>query len=371
MRLVSTRSCKPGAKLGKAIFGETGQVLLGKDVELTERLLHRLEEYGISLIYIEDPLTEDVVIEGVISDELRREVTQTVRGEFRKMMNDTLRTTKSINPPDLASTFKSLINSVIDELTSTSQAMIMLTDMQVSDHYLYQHSLNVCLYATQLGLSYGYNRNDLYMLSLGALMHDIGKTKIPRELLLKPGKLTVEEYEEVKKHAELGFDILRGMPNIPLLSAHCAFQHHERLDGSGYPRGLKGGEIHDFARWVGIVDVFDAMTTHRVYRRAMLPHEAVEILYTGSTNHFDRDKLSWFRDKIAIYPLGIEVTLNTGEIGVVVDLNANIPHRPIVRVVELEEGGPVAVPYEVDLSKKLSVMITDVNRSKQMGQARN
>ncbi|WP_058303341.1 HD-GYP domain-containing protein [Gorillibacterium timonense] len=370
MRLVSTRSCKPGAKLGKPIYNEVGQVLLGKDVELTERLLHRLEEYGVHYFYIEDPLTEDVVIEGVLSDDLRREATQTVRSEFRKLMNDTLKTTKSVNPPDLANSFRPLIHSVIDELTQTSQAMIMLTDMHVTDHYLYQHSLNVCLYATQLGMSYGYNRNDLYMLSLGALMHDIGKTKISRELLLKPGKLTADEYEEVKKHAEIGFDILRGMPNIPLLSAHCAFQHHERLDGSGYPRGLKGEDIHDFARWVGIVDVFDAMTTHRVYRKAMLPHEAVDILYAGSMDHFDRDKLSWFRDKIAIYPLGIEVTLSTGEIGVVVDLNANIPHRPIVRIVELEESGPIAVPYEVDLSKKLSVMITDVNRSKLLGNQR-
>ncbi|MEO3943947.1 HD-GYP domain-containing protein [Gorillibacterium sp. CAU 1737] len=364
MRLVTTRSCQPGAKLGKPIFSETGQVLLGKDVELTERLLVRLEENGVYYVYIEDPLTEDVVIESVISDELRREATQTVRTEFRKMMGETLKTSRSVNPPDLARSFQPLIHSLIDELMQTPQAMIMLADMHVTDHYLYQHSINVCLYATQLGMSYGYNRNDLYMLSLGALMHDIGKTKISKELLLKPGKLTEAEYEQVKKHAEFGFDILRGMPNIPLLSAHCALQHHERLDGTGYPRGLKGNDIHDFARWVGIVDVFDAMTTHRVYRRAMLPHEAVDILYAGSMNHFDRDKLSWFRDKIAIYPLGIEVTLSTGEIGVVVDLNANIPHRPIVRVIELEESGPVAVPYEVDLSKKLSVMITDVNRSK-------
>jgi HD-GYP domain-containing protein (c-di-GMP phosphodiesterase class II) len=367
MRLVSTRSCKPGAKLGKPIFSETGQVLLGKDVKLTERLLRRLEDHGITLIYIEDPLTEDVVIEGVISDDLRREAIHTVRGEFRKLMTDTLRKTKSVNPPDLASKFKTLIQSLIDEVTSTSQAMILLTDMQVCDNYLYQHSLNVCLYATQLGLSYGYNRNDLYILSMGALMHDIGKTRISPDILLKPDKLTPEEYEEIKKHTQIGFDLLRHMPNIPLLSAHCAYQHHERLDGTGYPRALKGNEIFDFARWIGIVDSFDAMTTHRVYRRAILPHEAVEILYAGSANQFDRDKLIWFRDKIAIYPLGIEVTLNTGEIGVVVALNPNIPHRPIIRVVELEIGGPIAVPYEVDLSKQLSAMITDVNRSKQFG----
>ncbi|MCL6457471.1 MAG: HD-GYP domain-containing protein [Gorillibacterium sp.] len=344
------------------MFGEEGQILLATGVEITERLIARLVQYGIHYIYIQDPLTDDIVIENVISDETRRMATQTIRVEFRKLMTNSLRSTKAISPPDLAAAFRPLVNGLIDELLASKQAMIMLTDMQVTDLYLFQHSLNVCIYATQLGMCYGYNSNDLFALSLGALMHDIGKTMVSKDILFKPGKLTDAEYEQMKKHAEYGFEMLRGMPGIPLLSAHCAFQHHERMDGSGYPRGLRNNEIHHFAQWTGIADVFDAMTTNRVYRKSMLPHEAVEVLYAGSVHQFDRDKLALFRDKIAIYPLGVEVTLSTGEVGVVVDLNANIPHRPIVRVIEVD-GGPVRAPYEIDLSKKLSIMIVDVNGS--------
>ncbi|MNC39014.1 Cyclic di-GMP phosphodiesterase response regulator RpfG [compost metagenome] len=165
----------------------------------------------------------------------------------------------------------------------------------------------------------------------------------------------------MKQHAVLGFQMLKDEPNIPLLAAHCALQHHERLDGSGYPRSLKGYEILEYAKWIGLVDAYDAMTTHRVYRNAMLPHQVMEILYTEAGIKFDLDKVELFRDKVAIYPLGISVMLNTGESGVVVDLNAAYPHRPVIRILKNEGGEELPAPYEVDLSKKLSLMIQSVN----------
>ena len=128
------------------------------------------------------------------------------------------------------------------------------------------------------------------------------------------------------------------------------------------PRGLKGGEIHEYAQWIGIIDVYDALTTNRAYRPAMLPHRALEILFTGADSLYDIEKLKAFRDRIALYPLGITVTLNTGETGVVVDVNSTYPQRPIVRIIRDAEGQEVHPPYEVDLSKKLSLMITGVDQ---------
>ena len=153
--------------------------------------------------------------------------------------------------------------------------------------------------------------------------------------------------------------MLKDEPNIPILVAHCAYQHHERINGGGYPRGISGTDIHEYARWIGLVDSYDAMTTHRVYRAPMLPHQAMENLFTGAGELYDHEKLSLFRDKVAIYPIGVTVTLDTGETGVVVDLNVSAPYRPVVRVFE-DEVGQVIIPYEIDLSKKLNVMIVAV-----------
>lgn len=237
----------------------------------------------------------------------------------------------------------------------------MLNDMLITDHYLYQHSVNVCIYTTMLGIAHGYDREDLLSLSMGSLLHDIGKTKVSPEILLKPGKLTVEEFDEIKKHPEHGFQILKEEPGISLRVAHCAFQHHERNNGSGYPRGIEGNEIHEFAKWISVADTYDAITSHRVYRSGKLPHEALEVLYTGAGSLYDTDKLILFRDKIAIYPIGTEVRLNTGVAGVIADLNKLLPSRPIVRILQNEGGESLTIPYEVDLSKNLSMTITEIS----------
>jgi putative nucleotidyltransferase with HDIG domain len=362
MRLLPIASCRPGMKLAKHIYSEEGAVLLATGVELNEPLLTRLSRHGIDHLYIQDARTDDIIVEDVLSDETRIRTTREIRTAFRRMMDDAGKK-RFISTYHLGKTFRPLMEDVVDELSRHPDAMIMLTNISVTDHYLFQHSMNVGIYATMLGLAYGYSKDELLVLGLGALLHDIGKTRVPLELLLKQDKLTAEEFDEIKKHTEYGFAMLKDEPNVPLLAAHCAFQHHERIDGSGYPRGLAGEDIHEYARWIGLVDSYDAMTTHRSYRSAMLPHQALEILYTCAGTLYDREKIALFRDKIALYPIGVTVTLNSGELAVVVDLNASAPHRPVVRVLE-DENGQEIEPYEIDLSKKLSVMITAVNQIK-------
>lgn len=360
MRLLPISVCRPGMRLGKKIFNEEGLILLSEHVELTESMLLRLAQHGIDFLYIDDPRTDDIVIPELLTDQTRMAATKVIRGHFRKLMDDT-KSKKSPHSGLLSKDFKQILNLLIDDLSQQKDAMIMLTVMQITDHYLFQHSMNVCIYSSLLGMSSGYSRDELLTMGLGALLHDIGKTKIDPQILKKPARLSEDEFDEMKRHAMLGFQILKDEPNIPLLSAHCALQHHERLDGSGYPRGLQGSEIHDYAKWIGLVDAYDAMTTHRVYRSAMLPHQVMDILYTEAGTKFDTAKIEMFRDKIAIYPLGLTVTLNTGETGVVVDLNASYPHRPIVRVLQNEAGEELPIPYELDLSKRLNILIRSVN----------
>ena len=362
MRLLPTHMCLPGMKLAKKIYSEEGLVLLSESVELTSKLISRLTDCGISFVYIDDPRTADLVVPDLISDETRFRAISEIRTNFRDMMDRPNRKT-GVTYPYIGKSFRQVMNMVIGDLTDQKDAMIMLMNMGIVDNYLFQHSLNVCVYTTILGIASGYTQDELMTLGLGAMLHDIGKTQISTNILKKSGKLSNEEYEEMKRHAERGYHLLKDQPNIPLLAAHCAFQHHERLDGSGYPRGIKGNDIHEYAKWIGLVDSYDAMTTTRIYRSPMLPHQAVESLYAGTGTLYEQRMVQLFRDKVAIYPLGVTVRLQTGESGVVVDIKTSCPHRPVVRVLNGESGEDLKIPYEIDLSTSLTTMIISVNEN--------
>jgi len=347
-------------KLGKRIYNEDGVVLLGEGFELTQGIITRLETLGIHMIYVQDSRTDDIIIRQPISDSTLARAIPEIRANFRRLMTDSSKS-KSVNRPYLDKPFRSIMTMIIDDLSGHGDAMLMLSNMSIMDHYLYQHSLNVCIYTTMLGMSCGYSRDELMTLGLGSLLHDVGKAMVPFEILAKSAKLTEAEFVIIQKHTDHGYQILKEEPNIPLIAAHCAYQHHERIDGSGYPRGIKGTEIHDYARWIGITDSYDAMTSTRTYRSAMLPHQALEVLYAGSGTLYDKEKIELFRKHIAIYPLGIMVTLNTNETGIVVDLNSSSPQRPVIRILQDAEGNELTQFYEVDLSKKLNLIITGVN----------
>ncbi|MCR8643680.1 HD-GYP domain-containing protein [Paenibacillus sp. N1-5-1-14] len=360
MRLMPISMCQPGMKLSQNIYNEEGVVLLAENVELTQRLLNRLQANGIDYLYIQDPLTEDIMVSELLQPELKARALSEIRQTFRNLIDNN--GSKSKLPYfHLGKSFCGLMDSILDDLSGHKNAMIMLTNMCITDQYLFQHSLNVCIYSTMLGMAYGYKQDELQTLGLGALLHDIGKTKIPQEILKKPGRLSDQEYEEMKKHTTFGFQILKDEPNIPLLSAHCALQHHERWNGTGYPRNLAGKDIHEFAQWIGIADSFDALTSQRVYREAMLPHVAMEIILADAHSLYDIAKVDLFRKKVAIYPIGSTLKLSSGEVGVVADLNTDSPQRPIVRILYDADSQPVTQIYEIDLSKKLSVMVTEVN----------
>ncbi|CAM3448513.1 HD-GYP domain-containing protein [Marinicrinis lubricantis] len=344
--------------MGRTIYNEQGMVLLQEHVELNDTLIRKLESHGVDMVYIHDSRTEDIEIMETITPETRSRALSQIKQNFSRTLDQFQR--KRTVPSHLDKEFKGIVQMLLEDLGRHDQALISLSELRGADEHLFNHSLNVGLYSIILGLSEGYTNDQLMTLGMGGLLHDIGKMQINQRILNKPGKLTGPEMDIVKRHTELGFQMLKDIPNISLITAHCALQHHERMDGSGYPRGIKGEDIHEYAQWIGIVDSFDAMTSHRTYRTAMLPHKAMEILYTGSGTLFDQQKLMKLRDKIAIYPIGITVKLNTGEKGVVVDLNASSLHRPVVRILEDAEGSILNSPYEVDLSKKLNIMITDL-----------
>jgi HD-GYP domain-containing protein (c-di-GMP phosphodiesterase class II) len=151
--------------------------------------------------------------------------------------------------------------------------------------------------------------------------------------------------------------MLRAQDDISAVSAHVALQHHERVDGTGYPRGLTGAEMHIFGKITAVADVYEALTANRVYRKGQLPHEALELLLGACGTHFDREIVQLFLKTISIYPLGMTVLLNSGKTGVVTQVHQNHPQRPTVRILQEANGKEVAVPYEMNLMEHLTTMI--------------
>jgi HD-GYP domain-containing protein (c-di-GMP phosphodiesterase class II) len=216
--------------------------------------------------------------------------------------------------------------------------------------------VNVAVLSVMTGISLGYNELKLRDLGVGALLHDLGKVKIDERIYNKPGSLTSEEFDTIKLHTTYGFEMLQSMKSVNILCAHVAFQHHERFDGQGYPRGMKGKEIHDFARIVSLADVYDALTADRPYRRALRPYHAVEYLNSMGGTQFDPDLTKAFVEHIAIYPVGSYVNLNTKQKAIVVSVNKPNKTRPVVRVLTDIDGNPTT-PFELDLSTAPTLFI--------------
>lgn len=358
MRLVSISNCGAGMVIGKPIFTDSGNVLIGVGVSLTQRMIDSLSARNVKMVYIKDRDTEDLLIRDDIPLELRIEAMNTITDTFNVMRSSNQKwqkITDNINAEKLLKVFKALIS----EIRGAKNVINLLTNVQVHDNYIFAHSTNVTIYTLAMAVKLGFDDKKLSEIGIGGMLHDIGKTMVPLEILNKQTKLTDQEFDLIKKHTEYGFESLRNQSSISLLSAHCAFQHHEKMDGSGYPRKLKGDEIHPYAKIMAVADVFDALTAHRAYRKAMLPHEAMEIIYAGANTHFEADLINTFQKSVASYPVGITVKLNTGETAVVADYKFHSPGRPVVRVLKDPYGQPLPSPYEIDLSRNLSIMITN------------
>ncbi|WP_163971567.1 HD-GYP domain-containing protein [Oceanobacillus halotolerans] len=356
MRLVHTRSIEPGSILGQTIYNGNGQVLIQKGVNLSERMLKRLLKQGITYVYIEDKHTEDIQIHSPIPNELRVEATKVLKETFDDLKNNGyMESAFILNKQNEA--LSNVVDHLMQELKHHDEALSLLADIFVTDDYIFQHSLNVTLYTLAIGMKLQLTDKNLTELGTGAMLHDVGKIFIDQEILQKPDQLTDKEFEIMKKHTEFGFDFLRKQATVSAVVAHCAYQHHERLDGSGYPRGLVGDEIHRYGKIIGVADVFDAVTSNRIYRDAMLPNEGLEILYAGAVDLFDKSMVEAFKNSVTAYPNGLSVDLSDGRNGVVAKQNKFIGDRPVIRILK-ENGEMVSNPYEVDLATVLNITIT-------------
>ncbi len=242
------------------------------------------------------------------------------------------------------------IEGIADSVLRNSSALIQLSQIKNKDDYTFLHSVGVCALLTSFCNVLHLGKDVTRQVSIGGLLHDIGKMQVPNEILNKPGRLTEVEFDEMKRHVILGSNLVAGVEWVTPIARAVLEQHHERYDGTGYPGGLKGGAISQFGQMAAIVDVYDAITAERVYHRAMAPVEALRKLQEWSKFHFNEELVRHFIRSVGIYPVGTLVKLESGLLGIVVEQNGADLLRPVLRMV-YDAGKRWALsPYNLDLA---------------------
>lgn len=362
LKRVAVKDLLPGMGIARAIISSDGRTLLHSGIVLTDTYINRLMQFGINSVYIRDDIFGDYDIQDVVSEETRIEAGKVIQNSFSDLGKNHNINIRSV---------EQAVGTIIDDLLINHNILLNLTDIRSFDDYTFGHSVNVCILSIMTGITMGYNHLQLSELGIGALLHDIGKIRVDIDILNKRGELNREEFLEIKQHPDYGFKILRDYDDVSLLSAHTAYQHHERWDGQGYPRNLARHNIHEYARITAVADIYDALLADRPYRTSYSLNQTLTIIKRMSGIYLDPACVAALITNIAVYPIGTVVKLSTGNIGVVVDVNRQHPTRPVIRIAFDPQGYRLNNVYEVDLSKLSTVAITSTLSEQEIEQLKD
>lgn len=348
MKIISIENIKKNMRLAKSVYTADGNVLLVEGARLTDERIERLRQFGVSTLYIANKWVGEIEVDNLITIQTKNEATKIAKQIVANIRQ---------NLPIPGERVDQVISDLIDELFLNRHITFNLIEIRAMNDYLFSHSVTVCVLSLMTGIALNYNYSKLRILGVGAILHDIGKAKIPLEILNKSGKLTTDEYAVIQKHSQIGYDILKECNDIESISAVVALQHHERLNGSGYPLGLKGTAINEFARITALADVYDAMSSDRVYRKRLLSQEVIEYLRDQERILFDPELSRAFLQNIVPFPIGSMVLLNSGEKGIVIKLNKYFPARPVVKIIFGQNDQLLDEPFEKNLKVDLTSFI--------------
>lgn len=240
---------------------------------------------------------------------------------------------------------------MVDSVIRNPDAFILLTRLKKVDSYAYQHAMSCAVLAVATGRQIGLPKPMLQNLALGAALFDIGRAKVPHELLLKPRRLSDEELAFVRRHVEFSVDAVSTSNSIPADVLIMIQTHHERFDGSGYPTGLSGDQIPLFGKIAGIVDCYDAITSNRPYATQVTPDEAIRMLYEWRNVDFQGALIEQFIQVVGVYPVGTIVELSDGRVGIVVAQHVEARLRPVIMILLERDKRPVQEYYEFDMKE--------------------
>ena len=285
----------------------------------------------------------------------RAEGSATDMATIRRLYNDAVSAANTVydsalteGKPDV-SIARTMIDGLAQAVAHNRTALLALTTLKNYDNYTFTHMVNVSVLTMGQARGLGLDGPLLREFGLAALMHDIGKVRTPIDILNKPDRLDEKEFAIMKRHTLDGAEILRQTPDVPTLAPVVAFEHHLRMDGSGYPSGVTRTSLNVGTMLCSIADVYDAMRSQRGYQQSFPTDRILEVLKRNDGRHFDQNLVRRFVQLIGIYPVGTIVRLDTGEVGVVQRVYAPDPYRPHVRVLVGREGARLELPYDVSL----------------------
>ena len=313
-----------GQKLEKDVYSETGILVVAAGTYISEKVYQKMESYFINNVHIKKKETKDKKYQDytvIKSTYLKNvDVMKTVLKEI------------SLNGTVDDEMIMDMTNSITLHSQKMGYFIDCIHDLKSADEYTYNHSINVAIYAMLIGSWMKLPEIDIQYLVLAGILHDVGKSKIPNEILNKNTRLTDEEFAIMKKHSHLGYCIVKDMENIPEDVKKAVLMHHEKLDGSGYPLRCKSKQIPKFAQILAVADVYDALTSKRVYKDKITPFETFEKMSKMGYSHFAPDVLMTFLKNIVYYYVGFKLKLNTGEIGEILYVSPLNNYQPLIKV---------------------------------------
>ncbi|MEP0813379.1 MAG: HD-GYP domain-containing protein [bacterium] len=368
----------PGMVLASDIF-DGDNVLLRSGTAVTQEFLNSLKRRGVEKIVVSDAVAADIKVqqstmmggetaarpaldipehletelaanerdilssagvETAVEEQLLLETSECVEDVFSRLNEGNLESLNALKGP---------VSEMIKQSVSKPHAAVKLLDVEHFDQYTFRHSVNVGLIFFTVAKSH-FPAEELEELMLGAILHDVGKVKIPREIIQKEGPLTREEFALMKKHPEYGVEMLKDYPGLSEKALDIVLSHHERWDGRGYPNGLLEDEITWIAQIAMVCDVYDALTTTRSYKAKMDFHAAMSIIVQGSGSHFSKKSVRALCTTLGLYPLGTFVLLSDRTVAVVKQVNEDALARPIVTVIYNEDGTKLPAPRDLNLA---------------------
>jgi putative nucleotidyltransferase with HDIG domain len=295
-----------------------------------------------------------------------RQTYQAAKNIVEHAMQDT-RLGRAINMDEV----HRVVSDMTDSVLRNPDALTSLSRLKKFDEYTFYHSVNTSILAMSLGRHLDFDRNALHQIGVGTLLHDIGKIKIPPEILNKPGRFEAREMEIMKQHVLRGVEVLSTTTELGDCYLRPALEHHERIDGTGYPHRRVRSELSQFGLIAAVVDIYDAMTSDRCYHKGQSAHEALQFLYRLSLKgHLDPILVQQFIHVVGVYPVGAVVELNTGETGIVKEVHHHAPLAPVVLLVKSAGNTLLSHPKEVDLVAQIESphrRVTAILEPKQAG----
>ncbi|WP_294154480.1 HD domain-containing phosphohydrolase [uncultured Clostridium sp.] len=357
MRRIPIRHLKIDSVSATDVYGSDFRILVTKGTKIDKEILDKLKEHNIISLYILDEYSPKY-IEDVVNPALRMKAVKELKSMAYELMAIELNKRYEVVRLENVDKLENTLNEIIDELLSHKVQVIEQIDIRNKENSRYSHSVNVAIVSIIIGIKFNFNRKKLLQLGLAALLHDIGKIFIPKDILDKERDITKEEEEIVKKHCRLGYDYLSKYVNISTVVKVPILNHHENIDGSGYPQQLKGKYLDEFTKIIALVNFYDNLISSEYMHEDNLPNNVIELIMSKVESSFDFEIIKVLFNNTMPFLQGTIVRLSNNDVAVVMGTIQGIPLRPIVKIIK--SNNITTINKCINLAEKLDVAIVEI-----------